>query len=246
MSPKPTSEGTIPFLVPAAGKEVVTYYKIFGDIKEPGKVPCVLLHGGPGLSHDYMLSCVPLYTQFGIPLILYDQIGNGLSTHLPEKKGDEEFFTEELFHHELSNLISHLKLDSTGYDILGHSWGGMMGSTFAGKQPKGLKRLVISNSSASIKSWIEANNEYRRRLPQEMQDTLQKHEDAGTTESKEYEGVMDEFYRRHMCYVTPPPAEFARTLEWIGKDSTVAMTMYAFRSDLFVCNSFLLGAIISD
>ena len=73
-----------------------------------------------------MLSCLPLYTQFDIPLILYDQIGNGLSTHLPEKKGDEEFWTEDLFHRELENLLAALKLDESGYDLIGHSWGGMM------------------------------------------------------------------------------------------------------------------------
>jgi L-proline amide hydrolase len=225
MTLQPTKEGTIPFLVPGANKECFTYYKIFGSLKSD-KTPCVLVHGGPGLSHDYMLSCLPLYSQFEIPLVFYDQIGNGLSTHLQEKNGDEEFWTEEIFHHELESLLSKLELDVRGYDLLGHSWGGMMGSTFAGKQPKGLRKLILSNSPASMPPWINAYLAYRNKLPQEMQDVLQKHEDAGTEESEEYQGIMlNEFFKRHMCSVTPWPEDFARSFEWAGKDGTVALTM---------------------
>lgn len=173
-----------------------------------------------------MLSCLPLYSQFEIPLVFYDQIGNGLSTHLQEKNGDEEFWTEEIFHHELESLLSKLELDVRGYDLLGHSWGGMMGSTFAGKQPKGLRKLILSNSPASMPPWINAYLAYRNKLPQEMQDVLQKHEDAGTEESEEYQGIMlNEFFKRHMCSVTPWPEDFARSFEWAGKDGTVALTM---------------------
>jgi proline-specific peptidase len=223
---QPTKEGTIPFVVHGAGKECFTFYKIFGDIKAAGKIPCVLVHGGPGLSHDYMLSCLPLYESFGIPLVLYDQIGNGLSTHLPEKMGDEEFWTEDLFHRELSNLLNKLGLDESGYDLVGHSWGGMMASTFAGQQPKGLHRLILSNSPASLPPWINAYLDYRKRLPQEIQDAMQKHEDAGTEDSEEYQGIMlNEFFKRHMCSVTPWPEEFARSFEWAGKDRTVDLTM---------------------
>jgi hypothetical protein len=59
-----------------------------------------------------------------------------------------------------------------------------------------------------------------------MQDVLQKHEDAGTEDSEEYQGVMmNEFFKRHMCSVTPWPEEFKRSFEWAGKDGTVSLTM---------------------
>lgn len=69
-----SSEGTVAFSVPAAGKECFTWYKVFGSLESTTTTPLVLVHGGPGLSHDYMLSLLPLHTQFGIPLILYDQV----------------------------------------------------------------------------------------------------------------------------------------------------------------------------
>ena len=101
-----------------------------------------------------------------------------------------------------------------------------MGSTFAGKQPEGLRKLILSNSPASWPPWVKAYYAYRKRLPQEMQDVLKKHEDAGTEESDEYQNIMiNVFFKRHMFSVTPWPEEFARSFEWAEKDGTVSLTM---------------------
>ena len=127
MSPT-IKEGTIPFDVPAAGKPCKTWYKIVGDLSSP-ITPLVVVHGGPGLSHDYLITLSELNERYGIPVIFYDQLGTARSTHLREKRGDESFWTEELFHNELNNLVEKLGLleSEKGYDVLGHSWGGMMG-----------------------------------------------------------------------------------------------------------------------
>ncbi|KAH0831333.1 hypothetical protein J3R83DRAFT_13984 [Lanmaoa asiatica] len=77
-----------------------TWYKVVGDLTS-GVTPLVLLHGGPGMSHHYMISHTEIYTTHGIPIIFYDQIGIGSSTHLPHKP--KEFWTVELFMNELDN-----------------------------------------------------------------------------------------------------------------------------------------------
>ena len=120
-----------------------------------------------------------LHDLYGIPIVFYDQIGNGRSTRLRETRGDESFWVEKLFIDELLNLIKSLGLDESGYDVLGHSWGGMMGSTFAGLRPKGMRKLVLSHAPADLAAWEKAYGEYRKAMPQEVQDTLKKHEDAG-------------------------------------------------------------------
>jgi L-proline amide hydrolase len=56
---------------------------------------------------------------------MYDQLGCGKSTHLPEKAGDGEFWTTQLFLDELDNLVGNLLGDGK-YDLLGQSWGGMV------------------------------------------------------------------------------------------------------------------------
>ncbi|KAK0236961.1 hypothetical protein EDD85DRAFT_593417 [Armillaria nabsnona] len=58
-----------------------TWYKVIGDLKS-GKTPLVTLHGGPGFTHEYILVYKALTESAGIPIVAYDQIGNGHLTHL--------------------------------------------------------------------------------------------------------------------------------------------------------------------
>lgn len=219
-------EGEAPFAVPAAGKPCKTWYKVSGDLKS-GIRPLVLLHGGPGCAHEYIEVIAQLTTLHSIPVVLYDQIGNGRSTHLPEKNGDTSFWTISLFVDELHNLLDHLGIHDD-YNVLGHSWGGMLGSVFATQQPKGLHKLIISDSPASMKLWMEAAALLRLQLPQQAQDTLNKHEVEGTTTHEDYVKATQVFYEHFLCRVKPMPQSLKDCLEWTEKDPTVYMTMQVF------------------
>lgn len=100
-----------------------------------------------------------------------------------------------------------------------------MGSTFAGNQPEGLRRLVLSNAPATFKGYEDAYNEYRKDLPQEVQDTLSKHEEAGTLLDPEYAQMMAVFNKKHFCTISPYPLHCQMSFEWEAKDNTVGMTM---------------------
>ena len=170
-----TAEGLAPF------RDYKTWYRITGDLKS-GKPPLFVLHGGPGCTHDYVDS-YKLVADSGRAVIHYDQIGNGKSTHLPDKGGD--FWTPEFFVAELENLIDHLGV-RPAYHVLGQSWGGMLGAEFAVRRPAGLKGLVIANSPAEMKTWISEAYRLRTELPAEVQATLLHHETAGTTADPAY------------------------------------------------------------
>ena len=161
-------EGTVEYKIPGIEKSCQTWYKVFGDLKSDTRTPLVVLHGGPGAPHNYLLSIADLATTHQIPVVFYDQIGCGQSTHLQEKGGDESFWTEQLFIDELHNLLDHIGIHER-YDILGHSWGGMLGCRFATTNPKGLRRLVVAESPASMELWVEAANRLRLQLPQDVQ-----------------------------------------------------------------------------
>src|SRR3569833_907741 len=119
----PALEGEIPFAVPGRERLCSTYYKVFGDLSSSAP-RVVVLHGGPGGGHEYLLSFSELWSLYGLPVIFYDQIGCGASTHLPETAGDTSFWQEALFVAELDNLLDHLKLrDGPGFHLLGQSWG---------------------------------------------------------------------------------------------------------------------------
>lgn len=196
-----------------------TWYRVTGDLSAK-KRPLVVLHGGPGCTHDYVDSFKGLATT-GRAVVHYDQLGNGGSTHLRDKGAD--FWTPQLFLAELDNLLSHLGI-AHSYHLLGQSWGGMLGAEHGVLQPKGLKSLTIADSPASMALWSQEANKLRQALPPEVEATLKKHEAAGTTNHPDYESAVRVFYDRHVCRVPWPP-EVKRTFDAIAADPTVYHTM---------------------
>ncbi|KAJ7055561.1 proline iminopeptidase [Mycena amicta] len=240
----PTTEGEAPFDVPTAGKPCKTWYKIVGDLSTGSGRPLVTLHGGPGVPHSYLLSMTDLATKYGIPVIFYDQLGNGNSTHLPEKNGDEGFWTEQLFLDELLNLLKFLGINDN-YDLLGQSWGGMLASRHASLQPRGLNRLIIESSPASMPLWVDAAAHLRTLLPPDVAKTLTDNEAADTTSSAEYQRAMDVFYAKHVCRTQPFPKEVLESLSWIEKDPTVYFTMNG-PSEFYITGSLKTWSMLDD
>jgi len=124
-------DGTVPF------EDGETWYRVTG---EGGTTPLIVLHGGPGATHDYVLSLTDL-ARDGRAVIHYDQLGNGRSTHFPDRGAD--FWTVDLFVRELHNLVDELGLRS-GHHVLGQSWGGFLAQEYALTQPEGLRSLVLA------------------------------------------------------------------------------------------------------
>jgi L-proline amide hydrolase len=181
----------------------------------------MVLHGGPGAGHNYCEPIADLIAQTGRAAVLYDQIGCGNSTHLPH--APKEFWTPELFMEELRLLTEHLGI-SAKYNIVGQSWGGMLGMQFATHQPKGLNALVVADSPASMEVWVSEANKLRKELPAAVEATLLKHEAAGTTEDPEYVAAVGVFYSRHLCRIPQPPCVVA-SFDQLAKDPTVYHTM---------------------
>ena len=198
---KPTEEGTIDF--PRDGETYKTYYKIFGDLKNRTHPPLVVVHGGPGLSHDYLLPIANLVETTGTPVVFYDQIGNARSTHLKDKP--LSFWSIGLWIDELVNLLRHLGI-SDSFDLLGHSWGGIMGVEYEVRvQPPGLRHLIISNSLAAYNLWIESNEQLIQNISPEAQEALN---DGREKDRERYRSALFELHSKHGCLVQPLPEEY--------------------------------------
>jgi L-proline amide hydrolase len=198
-----------------------TWYRVTGDLRN-GKLPLVVAHGGPGCTHDYVDSFKGITALDGRAVIHYDQLGNGNSTHLPEKGAD--FWTVALFLDELDRLLAHLGIAGR-YALLGQSWGGMLGGEHAVRRPPGLKAIIFANSLASMQTWVAEANRLRTELPPEVQATLRRHEAAGTLTDPDYLAAARVFYMRHVCRVDPWPPEVTRTFELMDLDNTVYTAM---------------------
>jgi L-proline amide hydrolase len=198
-----------------------TWYRVDGDLGAGGRAPLVIVHGGPGVPHDYLEPVADLVGMVRRPCVLYDQIGCGRSQHLPDAPAD--FWTVRLFDRELAALVEHLDIDGR-YHVLGQSWGGMLGMEHALGHPPGLRSLVVANSPASMELWLAEANRLRSLLPPDVQETLARHEASGTTDSEEYERAVMQFYERHLCRV-PFPDGLRRSFAQLAEDPTVYHTM---------------------
>jgi L-proline amide hydrolase len=181
----------------------------------------IVLHGGPGMAHDYVRNIAGLADETGRTVVHYDQLGCGRSTHLPDAPVD--FWGPPLFVDEFHTVRSELGIDD--YHLLGQSWGGMLGAEIAVRRPPGLTSLSICNSPASMALWMAAAAELRAQLPEQTQAALDRHEAAGTVTDPEYLAATQEFYVRHVCRVTPTPQDFLDTEAQMEAEPTVYHTM---------------------
>ena len=236
--PAPTRELDVPFDAPGAGKPCSTHVKIWGTLPSP-TTPLVVLHGGPGASMDYCLSLADLYPLTGRTVVIYDQIGNARSTHLPEKKGDATFWTEALWLAELHNVLRALDIESD-YALWGSSWGGMLAARDALAHPKGLKKILLASAPSSIDRWLVSANRLRQTLPQPTRDALEEGERTGKRDTEAYQKAMDVFYCAFGCRSRPMPKEVMATGQWNDKDHTVWDTMNGTEGE-FVNNGLLAG-----
>ncbi|KAH9929399.1 proline-specific peptidase [Fomitopsis serialis] len=212
--------GTIPFTYEQDTYQ--TWYKVVGNLTS-GVRPIITLHGGPGFSHHYLLPFVELTKSSGIPVIFYDQIGIGGSSHPADKP--KEFWTVDLFMDELDNLLSHFGIGDN-FDLFGHSWGGMLALHYAShRHPTGLKHIVAASATPSMELWVEGVYKLREQLPPDVLAVLKQHEAAGTTDSKEYQDAIMVFYKKHLCTLNPWPKELLQSFAAMEEDPTVYTTM---------------------
>jgi L-proline amide hydrolase len=210
------SEGTVPF------GEAETWYRVTGELRPrdtAAPAPLVVLHGGPGGTHDYLLSLADLADERAV--VHYDQVGGGRSTHYPDRGA--EFWTVDLFVRELHNLVDALGI-ADRHHVLGQSWGGFLAEEYALTQPSGLHSIVLADTAASWADFAAEAGKLRAELPADVQATLDRHEAAGTYDDPEYMEACLVFYSRHVCRIEWPP-EVTATFEWLERDPTVYRTM---------------------
>jgi L-proline amide hydrolase len=199
-----------------------TWYRVVGAlVPDASRAPVILCHGGPGATHDYLESIAAL-ERSGRACILYDQLGNGRSEHLPD--ADAGFWTVELFERELAALAEHLGIAGR-YHVLGQSWGGMLALVHAIGRPPGLLSVVAADSPASVRAFVAGCNELLDLLEPEVQSVIREGERTGETATPEFQAAAMEFLKRHVCRLDPWPDAVTRSFEAMESDPTVYGTM---------------------
>lgn len=203
-------EGYMPFL------EYKTYYRVVG--KNTGnKKPLVLLHGGPGSTHNYFEVLDRIAEEDGRQLVMYDQIGCGNS--YVENRPD--LWNSKVWIEELIELHKHLGLDEI--HLLGQSWGGMQTLEYVcNYKPEGLKSIILSSTLPASWLWAEEAQRMIAQMPQDMQDAIKKATESGDYSSPEYQAAEAEYMRQHCAgEVTENDPECLRRPKKAGRESYV-------------------------
>src|SRR5215472_2942023 len=193
-----TEEGTLAF------RGFRVWYRTVGDHTR-GRAPLLLLHGGPGVPHDY-LEPLEALAAGGRRVVLYDQLGCGNS----DRPHDPALWSVDLFLDELATVRRALELDDV--HLLGHSWGGMLALEHVLGGARGVASVVLASAPASMTQWAAEALRLRSELPAEVEAQLAAHESAGTTGDGAYVEAAMHYYRRHLCRLDPWPACLERAL----------------------------------
>ena len=181
----------------------------------------LLLHGGPGATHEYLLGFDSFLPQAGVEVIYYDQLGSGWS----DAPDDPSLWTIERFVDEVEQVRRALGLES--FYLLGQSWGGILGIEYALAHQEHLAGLVISNMMASIPAYnTYASEVLVPGLDPERTARIKALEAAGDTDDPEYEELlMAEHYVKHVLRlpVEEWPEPVTRSFSRINKDIYVPM-----------------------
>ncbi len=120
--------------------------------KRTGNSPTMkvlLLHGGPGGTHE-AFECFDSYLpKEGIEYYYYDQLGS----HYSDQPSDTSLWNTARFVEEVEQVRQALGLDKNNFYLLGHSWGGILAMEYALKHQDNLKGLIISNMMSSIPAY---------------------------------------------------------------------------------------------
>lgn len=229
MSNLPIVEGKIPF------KGYETWYLKVGE-SAPGKLPLLVLHGGPGAKHNYLRSLDGIAERYHRQVIYYDQLGCGNSStpYLPDVWGPK------LWEEEIDVVREALGLERV--HILGQSWGGMLAMQYAiNQQPLGVRSMVVASSPASITLWESEALRLMDWLPAGMKKTLVDAIASGDFDTPEYKEAAAVYNKRHVMSMDDPPQYVLET-----ENDKTDVYRYMQGEDEFMVTGKLKGWDISN
>jgi proline-specific peptidase len=233
---RPNSAGT----VKANGFKV--WYESYGALpKDSGSqtkdIPLVVLHGGPGFPHDYLLPLAEL-SNTGRPVVFYDQTGCGKS----ERCRNKAIYTMDFFVDELFAFRKALGLDEI--DLLGHSWGAMLALETAVRQREkvGIRSLILASGSPSTQLWCAGTNRLVAAMPDDFSHKVKQLEEKGKVNTPAYQKLTRAFSKRHGCRLRRAPACLRKSRKKFGPKPYKVM----WGNNEFVCTGNLFDWSVVD
>lgn len=182
------------------------YTKTFRAIDEFATL--LTMHGGPGMSHDYLLSLADL-SEEGVTVVFYDQFGCGRS----EEPSDRTKFTIDYGVEEAEELRKKLFGDKKVF-LMGSSYGGALSLAYSLKYQDRLKGLIVTGGLASTPLTVREMHRLIDELDPKSRDAIHKYEPLGEFTNPDYLAGVNAFYRKHLIRMDTWPEEVSRTMEF--------------------------------
>ena len=185
------------------------------------KLKVLLLNGGPGATHEYFECFEGFLPQQGIEFIYYDQLGCGNS----DNPRDTALWSLPRYVEEVEQVRQALKLDSSNFILLGHSWGGILAAEYAFKYQQHLKGLVISNMMMSCPAYGKyAQDVLARQMKPAVLAEIRRLEARKDFANPRYMGLLEpNFYAQHLCRLVPNPEPVRRSFSKMNQSLYVTM-----------------------
>lgn len=159
-------------------------------------IKVLLLHGGPGGTHEFFEVFDSFFPKAHIEYYYYDQLESAFS----DQPHDPDLWTIEHFVDEVEQVRQALGLDASNFYLYGQSWGGLLAMEYALKHQENLKGLIISNMVSSVPEYNKyAKEVLAKQLPEEVLKEVRELEAKGEYTSPRYEELLFEhFYTQHV------------------------------------------------
>ncbi|CAF1412741.1 unnamed protein product [Adineta ricciae] len=184
-------------------------------------IKLLLLHGGPGGTHELFETFEKYLPQEGIEFYYYDQLGSFAS----DKPKDNELWTIERFVDEVEQVRKALGLNQDNFYLLGHSWGGILALEYALVYQKNLKGLIISNMMCSALDYAKyAENILSKSMDSEVLKEIKEIEANKDYKNPRYMGLLiPNFYSKHVCRLETWPEAIHRDFSHLNSDIYILM-----------------------
>lgn len=156
----------------------------------------LLLHGGPGATHEYFEAFDSYFPNAEIEYYYYDQLESAYS----DQPNDSSLWSVDRYVDEVEQVRIALGLNSDNFYLLGSSWGGILCMEYALKYQQNLKGLIVSNMMASIPDYITyANDVLGPQLPSDVLKEIRALEAKGDYSNPRYsELIFANYYPEHV------------------------------------------------
>ncbi|MCU1251659.1 MAG: fpaP [Edaphobacter sp.] len=187
-------------------------YKVWTKKVGSGSVKVLLLHGGPGASHEYLEVMESFLPAADIEYYYYDQLGCGNS----DQPDDPSLWTLARYTQEVEEVRRGLGLEN--FVLYGHSWGGILAIEYALNYQQHLRGLIISDMTAGTHSYLKRTAALKQNLlsPEKFAQ-LNALEAKQDYDNPAYEKIMmEDLYPQMICRTHPWPEPLTRAFRHLN------------------------------